>query len=178
MGRIGVSKEKMTHDGYMVVLHEKTLETDIKPFQQGIDVLHEEIECSTIDHATSIDDLEDSNIDMWIDDEGLLKNRLPVFIFADEEGNMTGQIVGNIVFQSSDNWGESLGMTYEKAKSLIAWLDMHQIVEADIGMMYQGEPNNDVYRFYVIRNWETVKVRKRIDDMKQKAKDEGWFVIE
>lgn len=166
------------NDGYIVVLHEKTLKTEIKPFQQGIEVLHNLIKCTTIDHATSVDELEDNDIDMWVDDEGLLKNRLPVFMFADEDGTPTGQIVGSVVFETSDKYGESHGMTYEKAESLIAWLERHQVVAVDIGMMYNGEPNNDICRFYVIRNWETVKIRQRIEDMKQMARDNGWFVMD
>lgn len=162
----------------MIVLYEKTLKTEVLPFKNGIDILYQLIGCRTIDNATGIDDLMDNSIDMWVDDEGLIDGRYPVFIFTDQKGNPTGQIVGNIVFQTSDVQGESHGLTLEQVESLIDWFKLHQVAEFDTGILYGNKPTNEYCRSYVIRDWETVKHRQRIADMKEIANRNGWFVID
>lgn len=158
------------NEAYMVVLHEKTLQMEIKPFQDGIQPLYELIECDTIDHSSSIDVLNELNIDMWVDDEGLLKSRCPVFVFLDEENNVQGLIVGNVVFQKSNDEGESYGMTEDEAYGLMEWIDAHDSVAVEL---YNGT----MCECFVIYPYETMIHRSKIADMIQWAKDNNWQVF-
>lgn len=166
------------NNGYMVLLHEKSLDMEVLAFKQGIKILHELIECGTIDHATGIDELEHRSIDMWVDDEGLLNERMPTIIFVDENQHPTGQLVGNILFQKTDLiTGESVGMTPEETTWLQAWIMSHQVAQYQSEMVYHGIPSGDTCHGIVIYPEESVEHRKRISDMMQYAKDNGWNVM-
>lgn len=158
------------NNGYMVVLKEKSLEMEIMPFREGIQPLYEIIQCDTIDHSSAIDDLNERHIDMWVDDEGLLKSRCPVFVFLDDDDNVQGQIVGNVVFQKSNDEGESYGFTMEEAQMVMYWIHNHDVVSVEL---YNGV----VCPCYVIRPYETEMHRKKIADMVQWAKDNNWQVF-
>lgn len=155
---------------YQIVLHEITLEAEIKPYEDGLEPLYSDIQCSTIDHTSAIDILRDSNIDIWLDDEGLLKERPPVFVFIDSYGLFTGALVGNLVFQKHDNDGNSYGLTKEEADTIVEWIEGHyKITVSDEEL---GE-----YQSYVIDPRETEKHRRDIEAMKKWALDNGFHII-
>lgn len=153
---------------YMIVLHEKTLQTEILPFKDGIRTLHDHIECDTIDHCGVIDYLNKRNIDMWVDDEGILKNRYPVFVFQNEHGENVGAIVGNIVFEKHDNQGVSFGLTKSECDEVLVWLYNHDCYTAV----------DDSHMVYMISPEETEEHRKRLEDMKAMFSSMGGDVIE
>lgn len=159
-----------TQDSYMVVLHEKTLQMEIMPFEEGIEPLYKLIECDTIDHSSAIDVLNEEHIDMWVDDGGLLKSRCPVFVFLGDNDEVQGQIVGNVVFQNSNDEGESYGMTEDVAYGLMEWIDAHDTVAVEL---YNGT----ICECFVIRPHETKRHRQKIADMVQWAKDNDWQVF-
>lgn len=155
---------------YMVLLNEKTLEIKMLPFEDGIKPLYNLIKCDAIDHASAIDALNEVDIDMWVDDEGLLKSRSPVFMFLDDDNNVQGQIVGNVVFQKSNAEGESYGMTEDEAYGLMEWIDSHEEVLVEL---YNGDINS----CFVVRPHETVNHRKKMEDLRRMAIDNGWQVF-
>lgn len=67
-----------------------------------------------IDHVTWLfPELTKNGIDVWIDDEGLLKNRSPHVIVYDKNKNdyVVSAIVGTILFARYDDEGETLGLS-------------------------------------------------------------------
>ena len=132
----------------------------------------EYIGCDWIDHTSVFDDLENENIDVWVDDEGLLNRRPPAFIFFDEEDNMTGALVGNIGFLKHDDSGYSFGLNKEECESLERWLfnlhDSDKYLHSDDGRIYQA---------FSVRPFETVDHRRRIQDAEEFVKSIGGEVI-
>lgn len=168
----------MKNKGYMVILREKTLKMDVLAFEDGIETMHKNIQCRTIDHATGVDELEHKDIDMWVDDEGLLAQKMPVIIFVDENVKPIGQLVGNILFQKSNKrTGESYGLTLEEVEWLQDWIKSHQVAEYVSGMVYDGENTGDTCYGLIVRPDETIEHRKRIADMMEMAKRNGWDVM-
>lgn len=117
-------------DRYMIVIEEGTLKTYPVPFEDGIEPLYRNIKCDAFDHSSAIDWLTERNLDLWVDDEGLLKNRFPVFVFADDNGNISGYLVGNIVIQKHNEEGESLGLSPEECEEVFEWLQDHRVFES------------------------------------------------
>lgn len=117
-------------DEYMIVIEEGTLKRYFVPFEDGIKPLYEYIKCRSIDHSSAIDWLTERNLDLWVDDEGLLKNRYPVFVFTDEKGEQKGYLVGNMVIQKHNEEGESLGLSPEECEEVFEWLNNHSIRES------------------------------------------------
>jgi len=55
----------------------------------------------------------DGDIDMWVDDEGLLNGSKPNLLMA-RNGEVIAQINGNVFFASADEEGETIGLTDEQ----------------------------------------------------------------
>lgn len=80
-------------------------------------------------------------IDMWVDDEGLLKGSKVNLILIDSVSNNPLQyIVGNVFFASSDDEDETIGLSDEQVK----WLKGNVI---DIG--YNEKSQNVVSGIYI-----------------------------
>lgn len=118
------------NDRYMIVIEEGTLKRYFVPYEEGIDVLYKYIQCDAFDHSSAIDWLTERNLDLWVDDEGLLKNRFPVFVFADDNGFINGYLVGNMVIQKHNEEGESLGLSPEECEEVFEWLNKHSVRES------------------------------------------------
>ena len=64
--------------------------------------------------------IDGENIDIWCDDEGLLK-RLPFNFWHPE---LHQAIVGPIIACAHDAEGESIPLTKKQAEAVISWLDL------------------------------------------------------
>lgn len=63
-------------------------------------------------------------LDVWVDDEGLLKNLQFNFL----NPHITQVIVGPVVVCAGDAEGESIPLTKEIAEKVVVWLDQHSRV--------------------------------------------------
>lgn len=79
------------------------------------------IECVRIRH----------DIDMWLNEEGKLngleRNNFATALFWDAFGFMSDIIVGNVIFTSSNEEGETIGLNLEQVTYLREWLDEFSI---------------------------------------------------
>lgn len=132
------------------------------------------INCDWIDHTSVLDDLEAKNIDVWLDDEGLINQKLPVMFFTDETGKFTGQLAGDLAFLKHDEMGNSYGLTWHECQSLKNWLWLHDCAQ------FTYSPDDDEkekYFAYIIQPFETIQHRRRIEELKKRFEDDGGFVI-
>ena len=63
--------------------------------------------------------LSDLNIDMWINEEGkFIQELLPTFIVVDSKDEIKDIIMGDVVFTSSDNEGNTIGLNDIQAQKI------------------------------------------------------------
>ena len=63
--------------------------------------------------------LSDLNIDMWINEEGkFIQGLLPTFIVVDSKDEIKDIIMGDVVFTSSDNEGNTIGLNDIQAQKI------------------------------------------------------------
>ncbi len=63
--------------------------------------------------------LSDLNIDMWINEEGkFMQGLLPTFIVVDSKDEIKDIIMGDVVFTSSDNEGNTIGLNDIQAQKI------------------------------------------------------------
>ena len=63
--------------------------------------------------------LSDLNIDMWINEEGKsIQGLLPTFIVVDSKDEIKDIIMGDVVFTSSDNEGNTIGLNDIQAQKI------------------------------------------------------------
>lgn len=159
---------------YIAILKSGPLQIEFEEYDHNKKIA-DYINCDWIDHTTVFDDLENSNIDVWLDDEGLINQRIPVFFFVDDNGKFTGQLSGDLAFLKHDDMGDSYGLTWEECQSLKNWLRLH-----DYGQFTYRPDDDRKEKFfaYICKPFETVQHRKRIEDMKKRFKEDGGFVVE
>lgn len=79
------------------------------------------IECVRIRH----------DIDMWLNEEGKLngleRNNFATALFWDAFGFMSDIIVGDVIFTSSNEEGETIGLNGDQVTYLRGWLDEFEI---------------------------------------------------
>lgn len=63
--------------------------------------------------------LSDLNIDMWINEEGkFIQGLLPTFVVVDSKDEIKDIIMGDVVFTSSDNEGNTIGLNDIQAQKI------------------------------------------------------------
>ena len=63
--------------------------------------------------------LSDLNIDMWINEEGkFMQGLLPTFIVVDSKDEIKDIIMGDVVFTSCDNEGNTIGLNDIQAQKI------------------------------------------------------------
>ena len=104
---------KIDTDGNAAV---KYIEGDLKSLQKEVGGL--------ITLANYYEELEEQGIDIFADDEGLLKANPKVSLFVTDKKNrmkVLTELVGNLIFVSHDDKGSTLGLTDEQ----IAFIKAH-----------------------------------------------------
>ena len=169
----------MNDKKYIVILHSGTLKTEVLEYNKSKPI-REYIGSDYIDHSSAFDELEKRKIDLWVDDEGLLKSLDPIFIFT-SHNDITGFLVGNAAFLKYDNDGNSLGLNEEEKDFILKWLKSHIYRSFDTGLI-RGEPETGKYlKSYIVRPYETEQHRKSIQETKEmieRLKSEGVEIIE
>lgn len=77
----------------------------------GLELMYKEIECARVDVAQLTDE-----IDLWVDDEGLMKSGTKAWRL-DYKGNMV-ELAGKILVSSRDNEGSSIGLSDEQVEDI------------------------------------------------------------
>lgn len=81
-----------------------------------------------IEHFIISQDLNELHIDMWIDDEGKLKQGLkPTFALL-VNGEFHDYISGNCVFSKYTDEGETVGLSQDEVLIVIRWLTDQPVV--------------------------------------------------
>ena len=154
----------MNDKKYIVILHSGTLKTEVLEYNKSKPI-REYIGSDYIDHSSAFDELEKRKIDLWVDDEGLLKSLDPIFT----------------AFLKYDNDGNSLGLNEEEKDFILKWLKSHIYRSFDTGLI-RGEPETGKYlKSYIVRPYETEQHRKSIQETKEmieRLKSEGVEIIE
>lgn len=99
----------------------------IEPFSEALEALQKQVG----GHIESfyIEALEKHHIDMWIDEEGKLKDGLkPTFVIMDRDDNLIDFIVGNCVFTRFDDEGNTYGLDREDIDIVFKWLGSLPVV--------------------------------------------------
>lgn len=156
-------------DGKMLIIRSGTLEIELVPYDPDKRI-SEYIRCDMIDRSSAIDYLEQRNIDVWVDDCGLIENKPPVFLFAENKTHVTGMLVGDIGLLTHDMEGESHGLTDQEVDDALSWIMSHYCVK----LPYDGDEITAI----VIDKEESAEHLKRIRDMKEWVRSQGGFVIE
>lgn len=113
----GVDREKLA------------LECEIKPFNDELAYL-QNLVGGYLEHYTISKQLDDLHIDMWIDEEGKLKDGLkPTWALADLDGKLIDIILGNCVFSKYNDQGETLGLCESDLDIVRHFLQISPIVE-------------------------------------------------
>lgn len=99
----------------------------IEPFSEALESLQKQVG----GHIESffIEALEKHHIDMWIDEEGKLKDGLkPTFAIMDRDDNLIDIIVGNCVFTRFDHEGNTYGLNQDDIDIVTEWLGSLPVV--------------------------------------------------
>ena len=80
-----------------------------------------------IEHYIIDEELNDLHIDMWIDDEGKLKNLKPTIALMND-GQLVDVIFGNCVFSKYNDEGETLGLEEYEVGIVDRWIREQDIV--------------------------------------------------
>lgn len=125
--------------GYTIIPH-------IDPFVDGLEALQKQVG-GYIEHFNIAEDLYQSHIDMWIDEEGKFKDYKPTFALCDNDHNVIDVIFGNCVFTRFDDQGETLGLDQEDIEYIGSWLKSLEI--ADLGSSSSSDREVRYYVFVV-----------------------------
>ena len=105
----------MTNDTYFVVLRrldDANLKIDVVPFDDELSYL-QNLVGGLIDHCSWFKELNDHFIDIWIDDEGKIKELEPTLIIT-KDHNVIEYLAGNLVFSKYSADGETYGLTLDE----------------------------------------------------------------
>jgi len=152
------------------------LQIDYEEYDPDMD-LHEYIGCETFDLAHPFDELNKRDIDIFVDDEGLLLDKDPVFIFVDEKMMPTGYLVGTMCFLKHDGMGNDVGLTKEELQWLIEWIKGHPFKGFDSGLLRGKKATDKMIYSYVVSPFETIEHRKGLERMKEFVRDNGGIII-
>ena len=158
-----------SNNEYIAILRSGPLQIEFEKYDHNKKIA-EYINCDWIDHTSVFDDLEALNIDVWLDDEGLINQKIPAFFFVDDTGKFTGQLCGDMAFLKHDSSGDSYGLTWEECQSLKNWLRLH-----DYGQFQDA--NGSKFFAYLVKPFETIEHRKGIERMKEWVEKEGGFTL-
>ena len=90
-------------------------------YDSTYDLLSKNVE-GFIEHVTYDSILDKRKIDMWINDEGKLIDKLPTVLFVDENDKAIEVLNGNIVFAKYDDCGNTLPLSDEEINFIIQHL--------------------------------------------------------
>lgn len=76
-----------------------------------------------IEHYQLSRDLEEMFIDCWINEEGKILDLEPTFQLCTNDGGVLDYILGNVVFTSFDNEGETYPLSSMQAERVQEWLN-------------------------------------------------------
>ena len=161
---------------YILRLTAGPLQIDYQEYDPDLE-LHEYIGCEYFDITHPFDELNERDIDIFVDDEGLLVDKDPVFIFQDEKMNPTGYLVGTMCFLKHDGHGNDIGLTITELSWLIDWIKGHSYVGFDSGLLRGKKATDKIIYSYIVRPFETIEHRKDIERMKQFVRDNGGIII-
>ena len=165
-----------TNNGYIVIVRQGNLKIDVEEYDDNKRIA-EYIGCDCIDHSSAFDELDKNNIDVWVDDEGLLKeDTWPVFIFT-LKGDISGYLVGDMAFLKHDNQGETFGLNEIEKDAVIRWINSHRYITMDTGLLKGGEKSNKYIQSFIVDDFETKEHRQRLTDLKKWVEDSGGEVL-
>lgn len=100
-----------------------TLAPEINEFKPDLKSLQDQVG-GYIEHFIINNDLAKLGIDMWIDEEGKLKNDMhPTFALLNQKADkIVDCIFGSCVFTRYDEEGNTLGLTEEDINRIFNWL--------------------------------------------------------
>lgn len=105
----------------------KNRHIEVVPFDEKLEYL-QGLVGGLIEHFIIDRDLDRLHIDMWIDDEGKLKEGLkPTFALL-HDGKLYDYILGNCVFSKYTDQGETLGLSPDEVGIVTRWLHDQQVV--------------------------------------------------
>ena len=163
-------------NGKIIILRCETLEIETRNYNPETKI-KDYINCDWIDHTSVFDEMERRNIDVWLDDEGILKNKNPTFIFA-ENNDILGVLVGDLCFLQVDRDGETHGLDTENYRFTMEWIKKHRILELDTGLLRGEEESRKIIRCYLVNKSETEEHRKRISEMRKFFEENGGEIID
>lgn len=99
---------------------ERSVQVEIKPFKPELEYL-QGLVGGFIEHYIIDRDLDRDQIDMWIDDEGKLKQLEPTWALM-YQGGLYDVIFGNCVFSKYNREGETLGLNQDEVNRVIQFL--------------------------------------------------------
>ena len=97
------------------VINDRVYEADIKT----LDDYYKHIHCDCIDMARRRIGRDMREFDLWVDDEGLLKDN---FIVSAVDKYGRGMLAGNIVFLQHDGHGNEKSLTQEEIDYLMCYI--------------------------------------------------------
>lgn len=125
---------KEVHDGGVIELKMSEFSEELKALQEQVG--------GTIEHFIIDEKLNEKYIDMWIDDEGKLKNLKPTMLLM-RNGEMVDYISGPCVFTKYDDDGYTWGLHDEDMEDVRQFLYKLPIAE------YKTQDNRTGYALVV-----------------------------
>lgn len=113
-------KEKTYFLKVKEVLFGGVIEMQMSEFSEELGALQEQVG-GTIEHFIIDEKLNNRYIDMWIDDEGKLKNLMPTVLLM-RNGEMLDYIAGPCVFTKYDDEGYTWGLHEEDMEAVRQFL--------------------------------------------------------
>lgn len=110
--------------GYLVSVTDKIKLSVVDMGEEfGLEEMYDKVKCSMLDIVRLPE-----NIDIWVDDEGLMKSGNIVLEYSINtgEGVHQLQLAGNALFMSYDSQGETIGLNGRQ----ISWIDKNVKVVA------------------------------------------------
>ena len=102
-------------------------QVEVRPFDDALEYL-QGLVGGYIEHYVIDSKLDHNFIDMWIDDEGKLKDGLAPTFALMHEGKLYDVIFGNCVFSKYDLDGNTLGLTPDDVSRVIGFLNDCNVV--------------------------------------------------
>lgn len=103
-----------------LTVEDKEIKGNLKSLQREVEGL--------ITLAPYFYELEEMNIDIYADDEGLLKENPITTLVKIEDNQIVASLVGNLVFTTVDDDGESISLSDKQIKFIYDHLEMVEIV--------------------------------------------------
>ena len=99
---------------------------EVRPFNDELKYLQGLVD-GHLEHYVIDDNLDKLYIDMWINDEGKLRDDFKPTIALTHEGKLYDVIMGPCVFSKYNDDGETLGLSLDEMNIVIDWINKQQI---------------------------------------------------